>query len=171
MDGTLAIIFLVAGLSDMAVNDCPTGCLATAPATARLGVQASSVIFQEDVIGQEIYAAYDGDIRYGPFQPVFGGSVTSDADLWVGAGAKWTSISLMDGPFFVEASLMPGLFAAGDGPDIGGVLQFRSALGVGYTFDNGATLTALFSHRSNADTQATNPGLETFGIRYAVTLN
>ena len=45
------------------------------------------------------------------------------------------SQDIIAGPLFVEASLMPGYFSLGDGPDIGGSLQFRSALGVGYEFD------------------------------------
>ena len=58
----------------------------------------------------------------------------------MGAGAKWTSENISAGPFFVEASLMPGIYAQEDGPDLGGALQFRSAVGAGYEFDNGATL-------------------------------
>ncbi|MGJ8622469.1 MAG: acyloxyacyl hydrolase [Yoonia sp.] len=171
MDGTLAAIFLILGLGDMAVNDCPTGCLKESRTTARWNFQAASVIFNEDRIGQEFYAAYDPDQAYGPFQLTFGGSATLDGDLWVGGGAKWTSQDFISGPFFFEASLMPGLYARGDGPEIGGVLQFRSALGAGYEFGNGATLTVLFDHRSNADIQVVNPGLETLGLRYAIALD
>jgi hypothetical protein len=171
MDGTLAVIFLVAGLSDMVVNDCPTGCLQQTNTTARFSVQASDVIFQEDSIDQEIYLGYDTGNYYGPFQTTYGASATADGDLWVGVGAKWTSKNINAGPLFIEASLMPGLYAQNDGPDIGGTLQFRSALGAGYEFDNGGTLTVLYDHRSNGDTQALNPGLETLGIRYAFAIN
>lgn len=171
MDGTLAAIFLILGLGDMAVNDCPTECLAQSQTTARWNFQAARVIFDEEQIGHEIYAAYDPGQLYGPFQLTFGGSATLDGDLWVGGGAKWTSRDIISGPFFIEASLMPGLYARGDGPDIGGALQFRSALGAGYEFGNGATLTVLYDHRSNADTQELNPGLETLGLRYAIALD
>ncbi len=171
MDGTLAVIFIVAGLSDMVVNDCPTGCLAQSAAEARLGIQAADVIFHEETISQELYIGYDSGRSYGPFQPTFGISGTTDGDMWMGAGAKWTSRNISAGPFFVEASLMPGIYAQGDGPDLGGALQFRSALGAGYEFDNGATLALLFSHRSNAELQDTNPGLETLSLRYAFALN
>lgn len=171
MDGTLAVIFIVASLTDMALNECGTGCIAEKPATARVSLQAGQVIFQEDRIGEEAYVGYDMPRRYGPWQPTFGGSLTSDNDLWVGAGAKWTTRGISDGPFFVEASLMPGLYAAGDGPDLGGNLQIRSALGAGYTFNNGGTLSVMYDHRSNGDTQTLNPGMETLSIRYAFTLN
>jgi len=171
MDGTLAFIFVVAGLSDMAFNDCATGCLQQKPADARLGIQAADVIFQEEAISQELYIGYDTDRSYGPFQPTFGISGTADGDMWMGAGAKWTSENISAGPFFVEASLMPGIYAQEDGPDLGGALQFRSAVGAGYEFENGATLAVLFAHRSNADTQNVNPGLETLSLRYAFSLN
>lgn len=169
MDGTLAVIFVVASLTDMALNDCPTGCVDPDIATPRLSFQASAVQFQDKFIGQEAYISYDFGWRYGPFQPVLGASVTDTGDTWIGAGAKWTTAnSYAFGPYFVEASLMPGYYASGDGPDIGGAMQFRSALGFGYIFDDSATLTVLYDHRSNADTRILNPGLETLGIRYAI---
>jgi lipid A 3-O-deacylase len=155
----------------MFVNDCPTGCLEQSPTDARLSIQAADVIFQEETISQELYIGYESGRSYGPFQPTFGISGTTDRDMWMGAGAKWTSKNLSVGPFFVEASLMPGVYAQGEGPDLGGALQFRSAVGAGYEFDNGATLSVLFSHRSNADTQNVNPGLETLSLRYAFALN
>ena len=70
------------------------------------------------------------------------------------------------GPF--QPTFGTSLTDTGDGPDIGGSLQFRSALGVGYQFDNGATILAAYDHRSNADTQPLNPGLETVSIRLAI---
>lgn len=169
MDGTLAVIFAVASLTDMALNDCPTGCFAASGAPARLSFQAGGVEFQDRMIGQEIYLGYDLGRSYGPFQPTFGASITDTGDTWLGAGAKWTSDDVVTlGPLFVEASLMPGYFTADEGPDIGGNLQFRSALGVGFAFDDGSTVTVLYDHRSNADTQTLNPGLETLAIRYAI---
>jgi len=170
MDGTLAAIFLITGLTDMALNDCPTGCMNQTSAQERLSFQAAAVEFQENIIGEEIYLGYDLGHKYGPFQPTIAASATDTGDIWLGAGFKWTSQDVFAGPVFVETSLIPGLYLAGDGPDIGGALQFRSALGVGYEFNNGATLTVSYDHRSNADTQAVNPGLETISIRYAIAL-
>jgi len=168
MDGTLAVIWLIISLTEIYVSDCPTACLGQSEAQSRFYLQGSQVLFQEDDIGREIYAGFDADRRFGPFQPTYGASVTSEGDFWIGAGAKWTSERVLSGPFFFEASLMPGLFARDGGPNIGGALQFRSALGAGFNFNNGGTVTILFDHRSNADTRSLNPGLETFGIRYAI---
>jgi hypothetical protein len=171
MDATLAIFFAVASLTDMALTDCATGCLSPERATPRLSFQAGAVEFQENIIGSEVYLGYDTATAYGPYQLTLGASLTDTGDSWIGAGAKWTSDSINTGPFFVEASLMPGIYTHGDGPDIGGSIQFRSAVGVGYEFDNGSTVTMSYDHRSNADTQTLNPGLETIAIRYAITFN
>ena len=152
MDGTLAVWFRTASLTEMALNDCPTGCLAEGEATSRLSFQAAKVEFQEDLIGEQIYVGYDFGTTYGPFQPTIGASVTDSGGIWVGAGAKWTSKAMFGGPFFIDASLMPGFYDQGDGPDIGGALQFRSLLGAGYEFANGVTVLASYDHRSNADT-------------------
>ncbi len=171
MDGTLAAIFLLIGAADMGANHCPTGCLEPGFADAKWNFQASEVQFQSEAIGQEIYISYDFDQAYGPFQLTAGGSVTTDGDAWVGYGAKWNSQGVYPSPLFIETSLMPGLYARGDGPDLGSVLQFRSAFGVGYEFDHGGTLTVLYDHRSNADIVEVNPGIETLGIRYALAIN
>ena len=172
MDGTLAIIFLITSLTDMGFNDCRTdGCLERDDATARVSFQHADVEFQDDRISDEVYVGYDMDRRYGPFQPTFGVSITADGSSWAGAGVKWTSAHVIDSPFFIETSLMPGLYSQSDGPDLGGSLHFRSAFGAGYRFDNGATLSVLYDHRSNGDTHNLNPGLETIAVRYAIALN
>lgn len=169
MDGTLAVIFLLTSLSDMAVNDCPNdGCLVKESAQARLSYQFADVQFNDDSIAEEFYMGYDSHRRSGPFQPTYGLSLTTDGSAWFGVGWKWTSQTVFDSPLFVETSLMPGFYAQREGPDLGGSLQFRSAFGVGYEFDNGSTLTIAYDHRSNADTQSLNPGLETLSIRYGV---
>jgi len=170
MDGSLAVVFIVTSLTDMVLNDCQTACLQQTDAIGRLSLQAAQVQFGSANIATEGYIGYDLGRGYGPYQPTIGVSVTSDNDVWIGAGAKWSTQGVIDSPFFIESSLMPGYYSAGSGPNIGGTMQFRSAVGGGYTFDNGGTVTLLYDHRSNADTQIPNPGLETLSIRYAFTL-
>lgn len=171
MDGTLAAIYLVASLLDMGVNHCGQGgCLARYAAPARLSVQAADVQFQGAGIGQELYLGYDLDHRYGPFQPTVGLSITEQGAGWIGFGVK-SRMEIGAAGLFAEGSIMPGYYTAGDGPDLGGNLHFRSALGLGYEFDNGATLSVLFDHRSNADTRPSNPGMETISVRYQVALD
>ncbi|PVA05958.1 acyloxyacyl hydrolase [Thalassorhabdomicrobium marinisediminis] len=170
MDGTLAMIFAIVGLSDMVLNDCPTGCLAERPADRRLSFQASGVQFQDDWIGSELVLGYEYDRRFGPFQPLASVSFTEEGDVWIGGGVKWR-YALGQSDFFVDGSFQPGLWARNDGPDLGGVLQFRSALGLGYAFTDQSAVVVSFDHRSNGDTQSVNPGLETLSIQYSMTLD
>lgn len=167
MDGTLAAIFLIASMTDMALTDCPTGCLAPDQAVSMLSFQVAKVQSQDKIIGDEILIGYDFGTTYGPFQPTIAASVSDQGDTWLGAGVKWTTQGIIDNPFYVESSLLPGIYAKGDGPDLGGTLHFRASLGAGYAFENGATMTVLYDHRSNADTQIFNPGLETIAVKFA----
>lgn len=166
MDGTLAAIYYLTALLDMGVNYCPNeGCFARNSVQDRFWVQAGVVEFQRDQIGEEIFIGRDLDRASGPFQKSLGVSITDQGSVWIGYGNK-TQWELGSGWFF-EGSAMPGLYVEGNGEDLGGAIQFRSSLGLGYEFDNGATLSMHYDHRSNAGLDDDNPGLETIGIRYA----
>ncbi len=170
MDGTLAAVYYLIALFDMGTNYCPNdGCLARNAATERYWVQAGQVEFQSEIIGEEIVFGWDRDTARGPFQRSLVASITDQGSFWIGYGNK-TQWALGNGWFF-EGSSMPGLYAKGDGEDLGGILQFRSSLGLGYEFDNGATLSVQYDHRSNADLNDYNPGLETLSIRYAFVID
>lgn len=171
MDGTIALIWLITSLGDMTLNDCPEGCLKTEKLQPQIFYQFADVQFNEESIAEEFYLGYDSHRRRGPFRPTYGLSLTSEGSAWFGIGWKWSSQYIVDSPLFIETSMMPGVYSQGDGPDLGGNLQFRSAFGVGYEFDNGSMITVSYDHRSNADTQALNPGLETLSIRYTVDWN
>ncbi len=166
--GALAVVFAVTGLPDMLMNYCPDSCLPRSDAQARASVQLSDVILSDETIAREIYLSYDHATRYGPFQPTAGLSFTDEGAIWIGIGAKWTATA---DRFFFEASLLPGLTARGDGPDLGGIVHFRSAIAVGYLFDSDATLALTLDHRSNGDLFETNPGMDTVGIRYSIVLD
>jgi len=90
MDGTYAVLFLLAGLTDMKLNHCDTGCLARRDAPAYATLSYGDVLFQEQTIGTEGYLRFDFGRAYGPFQPALGVSLTDDGDSWIGFGATWT---------------------------------------------------------------------------------
>lgn len=167
MDSRFAIIFLLMSGTDTYLNDCPTDCTRQAPAPARLNLQYGDTYFQEDDIGEEGYISYDYPLTYGAVQPVAGVSLTSDDDLWVGAGGKWATRRTYDIPFFIEVSLMPGLYIRQDGPNLGFPVQFRGALGAGVDLGERASFGFFLDHRSNANTTIINPGLETWGLRFS----
>lgn len=170
MDGTFAVLFLIAGLADMKISHCPiSGCLTERDTPARIALSAGDVQFQKDSISEEVYVRYDFGRAYGPFQPAFGLSATSDGDAWVGLGATWTGYFARERGY-VQLHLMPGLYAQGDGPDLGSPLEFRSGAEIGYETRKGVRIGLSYDHRSNADIESVNPGLETVQLRVSIPL-
>lgn len=169
-NSTFAWIFIIVSSTDTYLNDCPTDCLQQSDAPERFSVQFSDTLFQEEVSGNELYVSYDLPKRYGSLQPTAGVSITDQNDLWVGAGAKWSTERVTDSPIFIEASLMPGIYMQGDGPDLGFPLQWRGALGAGIKFGDTGSVSVFLDHRSNADLAERNPGIETVGIKFSYQL-
>lgn len=168
MNGTLAALFLAAGLTDMSLNHCGVhGCLAGFDEQARVSVSGGEVQFEGEHIGEEVYLRYEFGRRYGPFQPVAGVSLTSHRDAWLGLGAAYTKNFAQDRAF-VQLSLMPGLYDRGKGPDLGYEIEFRSAIELGYQTPEGIRYGISYDHRSNADVKRVNPGLETVQFRVSI---
>lgn len=163
MDGTMAALVLGVSLLDMGVNHCPTGCLEATAMDPRWALSAGGVVFQDDGEGAEIALRRDLGVRFGPFQPSIGLSTAAGGATWVGAGLLYT----VEGPFdlYLEGHVMPGVYLPGDGRDLGGALQFRSGIELGYEAPSGLRIGLALDHRSNGDTQSYNPGLETLQLR------
>lgn len=170
MDGTFAVLFLIAGLTDMGTSHCGTelGCLGKTEAQGALALSAGNVEFRGDKIDHEAYLRYDLPVNYGPFQPAIGVSITEGGDAWIGAGATWNH-NFTDN-LYVELHLMPGLWKQGDGPDLGHRVEFRSGAEIGYEAANGIKYGLSYDHRSNADISDVNPGIETIQFRVSVPL-
>ncbi|QOL81664.1 acyloxyacyl hydrolase [Pseudooceanicola spongiae] len=169
MDGTFAVLFLIAGLTDMGVNHCPEqGCLAPESSESRLALSFGDVMYQEDKIDRELYLRFDAPVSYGPFQPAFGASLSGDGTAWIGGGATWTTNF---DRAYMQLHLMPGVYARGDGPDLGSTVEFRSGVEIGFEARNGIRYGLSYDHRSNADLSSVNPGLETIQLRVSFPLN
>ncbi len=94
------------------------------------------------------------------------GQIDGDGDVFIGVGVSgiW---SIGQGPWFVEGSFMPGYYDAGSGgSELGGNLQFRSLVGVGYRLTDTSRISVAIDHKSNADIEDVNPGSETLAVRY-----
>lgn len=167
MDGTFAALTLVFGLWDMAENHCATGCLAANEAQGYTAISIGAVYLNEDQIANEIYIRRDTRRKFGPFQATYGVSVTDEGSVWVGAGPSYT-LPLKSEAVFVQLHAMAGLYLQGDGPDLGGPVEFRSGVEVGFFADNGTRFGLSYDHRSNADIYEANPGLETVQFRVSV---
>lgn len=168
MEGWLAGIVAIIGGTDMYLNDCQVECFAYSDAPGRFHFQLGATEHNHNWISQEILLGYDLPRKYGPFQPIVSASLTGTGDAWVGAGLKWTSEHRFHFPIYFEGYAMPGLYSAGDGPDIGGFIQFRGSIGLGYEFDNGIRAVVGYDHRSNAGIWEENSGLETLHLRISV---
>ena len=102
-------------------------------------------------------------------KPWGGVEVTTDGSVWGGIGV------LVDITFFdsvvLTGSFAPGLWAEGDGKDLGHVVEFRSQVELGYQFENQSRLSVSFSHTSNANLDDTNPGVEVLSLYYHLPLD
>lgn len=68
-------------------------------------------------------------------------------------------------------SFAVGAYEDGDGKDLGGTLEFRSAVELSYRLDDRARLGLAFDHISNASIYDDNPGTESLVLMYAIPLN
>jgi len=102
-------------------------------------------------------------------KPWGGLEVTTDGSVWGGIGV------LVDITFFdsvvLTGSFAPGLWAEGDGKDLGHPIEFRSQVELGYQFENLSRLSVAFSHTSNAKLDKTNPGVEVLSLYYHLPLD
>ncbi|MFY0681484.1 MAG: acyloxyacyl hydrolase [Thalassovita sp.] len=170
MNGTFAVLFLLGGLSDMAINYCEEGCLARAPDQERFSVSGGDVQFQGNSIGSEAYFRYEFDHRFGPFQNAVGASITDSGDFWLGFGQLWT-VPFANNRAYVQMHAMPGIYVQGNGPDLGFPIEFRSGIELGYETRQGWRVGLSYDHRSNADIKALNPGMETVQLRVSIPLH
>lgn len=89
-------------------------------------------------------------------RPMVGATVTSDRAAWVyaGLGAHWQA-----GPRWVlTPSFGVSLLDEGDGMDLGGPVEFRSAIEASYAVGPALSLGLAFYHLSNAGLYDSNPG-------------
>jgi hypothetical protein len=103
------------------------------------------------------------------FKPWVGVEGTSDGAFYGAAGI------LIDVYFGKRLVLTPsfgaGLYADGDGKELGHAVEFRSQIEIAYRFDNRARLGLAFSHISNASIGDKNPGVEILNVYYSLPLD
>ena len=137
-----------------------------------IGLGVDDVFDQTDTTTGAVVIEYHADPFYdgarADYSFAAAGQVDGDGDIFIGIGvhAEW---SIGTGPWFVEGSFMPGYYDEGsDGSDLGGNVQFRTLLGVGYRLTDTSSISLAIDHRSNADIEDINPGNETLALRYTI---
>jgi hypothetical protein len=102
------------------------------------------------------------------FQPLVGAMATSEGSLYGYAGF---GVDVFFGNRWVlTPSLAVGAYSEGNGPDLGHVVEFRSAIDFAYRFDNRSRLGLRFYHLSNAGLGDKNGGVEVLDITYSIPL-
>ena len=170
-DGTFAVLLLIAGLTDMSINHCGTelGCLGRTETHPRFAFSAGEFYDQNAASDREAYLRYDLGHQNGPFGHAIGFSLADKGEVWLGYGQ--TYLWQPDrSPFYAELHAMAGLYEDNGGFDLGGPIQFRSGIELGYENRAGWRYALSYDHRSNADLYANNPGVETYMFRVSVPL-
>ncbi len=92
------------------------------------------------------------------------GAEVSGVGVWGGAGFSIEHV-FENSPYYVEASILAGLYTDAGDLDLGVAVEFRSQIMVGYHFQNGYDLAFGLTHKSNAGLGESNPGAETLYLR------
>ena len=168
-DGTFAVAMIVLGLLDMSNNHCGTdsGCLGRSETTPRFALNVGEVVERQARPASEIYFRYDLGHRNGPFGHAVGLSIGQKGETWIGFGQTYL-IDFGRSSFYTELHAMPGLYAPNGGFDLGGPLEFRSGIEIGYENQAGWRYALSYDHRSNAGIFSKNPGIETVAFRVSI---
>jgi lipid A 3-O-deacylase len=133
------------------------------PSFLVVGVGAFDFMESDHRSGQ-FEVQYRSDLKLWVFQPMVGANVTTDGSAYAYAGI---SLDIFLGNrVILRPSFAPGLYYEGNGKDLGSVLEFRSALELGWRFDDRSRLGLEISHRSNAGIDDHNPGEESLMLFY-----
>jgi len=103
------------------------------------------------------------------FKPHFGMFFTTESGFYGYAGVM-TDI-FFGGRFVASPSFAVGANHEGDGKQLGGTLEFRSAIELAYRFDDRSRLGIQVGHLSNAGIYAENPGTEFAILNYSIPTN
>jgi hypothetical protein len=124
--------------------------------------------FNDNEQAAELTAEWRSNKMLWIFKPFAGAMVTTDAGVY-GFGGILTDF-YFGRRIVVTPSVAIGLYADGDGKDLGSIFEIRSGLEVGWRFDNRARISAAIYHISNASIGSSNPGTEIFSIGYSFPL-
>jgi hypothetical protein len=159
-----ALIVVALGLIDMNANYCATGCLAAREVAPRTALSAGTLVFRDDLAGEEIYLRRESARAFGPFGLGYGISATSNGAVWAGAGIIHT-IAFPGSRTYFQSHFMPGVYIRGDGIDLGGPVNARAGVEFGWESRDGVRVGLSIDHRSHGGIFDRNPGLETVQLR------
>jgi hypothetical protein len=160
---TVAFFFVVAwaGAADIsAAEDDPT------LFTVQGGVY--NVFKDDDVAGAFAFEVRGGE-RFLIFKP-FGGMMGTSDGAFHGYGGILTDIYL-GRRIVLTFGFAPGVYADGNGKELGYWLEFRSSGELAYRFDDRSRIGVMINHVSNAGLGDRNPGTEIVMLSYSTPLS
>lgn len=95
-------------------------------------------------------------------------TVNDDKSAWIFAGLR-RDFSL-GGPWWITPAFGVALYEQGDGKDLGGPLEFRSALEIGHEWPSRKRLAFIIYHLSNAGIYDRNPGMNSLVLTFSIPL-
>ena len=123
-----------------------------------------SPVFAVEYLHRPFYQGHRLSARFGAALEV---KETGDAFAGVGVSGIWD----LQRDWFVEASVMPGAYSENvDLNDLGSTFEIRSLLAVGRRFGGGQAVSLAVSHKSNASTADSNPGVNALTLRWHIPL-
>jgi lipid A 3-O-deacylase len=110
---------------------------------------------------------FRGQPRWLPdFRPVGGVMATSSSDFYAYAGIAVPFAVSGDDRWMLTPSFAPGIYALGNGKDLGGPVEFRSALSLTYGLRPETWVGLTLYHLSNGVLYHHNPGSESFVLTF-----
>lgn len=137
------------------------------PAFVAVGVGGFDVNDDESTFQGRV--EYRAERRFTLFKPMAGLMVTGEGGVY-GYGGVLIDIFL-GRRWVLTPSFAVGAYSKGDGKDLGGTLEFRSAIELSYRLDDRARLGLALDHISNASIYDANPGTESLVLIYAIPLD
>jgi len=101
-------------------------------------------------------------------RPLIGAMGTTDGAYHGYAGIL---VDFQVGNFFITPSFAPGIYVRGNGKNIGGPVEFRSQIELGYRLPNHGRIAVSVDHISNAGIYQRNPGVESAMLTYGIPLD
>ena len=103
------------------------------------------------------------DTFIGTLSPITGGFITENQALYAYTGIEW-NFDL--GPINFTPSFAPGLYGAGDGKDLGHILEFKSEVQASFNLSENSQLGMSYNHISNASLGDKNPGANSYMFNF-----
>ena len=104
------------------------------------------------------------DTFLGKFSPVSGGFMTGDSSVYLYTGVEG---QYGIGRLKILPSFTPGFYEKGNGKDLGGALEFKSEIKLGFDIFENSKIGYSYSHISNNDWGDTNPGTDNQQITFS----